>query len=376
MRVVPWCLVVGLAAVALVTAVTTALTRASTTSPLPGPVVAYGPPTGFGGYTWSGTVHQVSAQWRVPAVTQTNAVGFSATWIGAEAGLGHDPFIQLGAEEVQTTDATGLATFRKPYYLIFWSDETVGFQAQPIVQLSRPGDLIAFDMTQNSRGWKLDVHNLTVGWSRSRQVNYRANQPFTTAEWLQEDPATGVRTTSDAPYASTTTVAFSNLRVNHRPPRLNWDDAHVLSTTSGVYLVPTHESGDAFSLLPASGFAHQYLADDLTYEDGAQPLTLAILESGQGSSSARTGPARQFVDAVAQLKGLLTSQSWPRSDKHRVGLVTQDLTHLLDEALVWSHSGDRSLQTFYDFYLATGLRTDTNRLRTTLGLPAISYWNG
>jgi hypothetical protein len=180
-------------------------------------------------------------------------VGFSATWIGAQGPRGHGPFIQLGTEEIEEHTTKAVTSPLKPYYLVFWSDDAVRFHSEVIVQVSRPGDLIAFDIEENPRGWKLNVHNLTVGWSRSAQVNYRTEQLFTNAEWVQEDPASAVRTTTDAPYASTSTVAFSDLTVNRRAPRLSYRNAQVLSTASGVYPFRRMRIETPLALLPLLG---------------------------------------------------------------------------------------------------------------------------
>ena len=159
------------------------------------------------------------------------------------------PFIQLGTYSVQspgsTTSSSGSES--SPSYGVFWSDTALKYEAMTPVRLSRPGDLIAFDMTRGARGWKLNVHDVTVGWSRSIEVDYGGSDRFSQAEWVQEDPASGEATTTDVPYPLTSTVAFEDLEVDHRPPHLGYSRGLALSTTSHVFLVPSRPHDDGFA---------------------------------------------------------------------------------------------------------------------------------
>jgi hypothetical protein len=333
-------------------------------------VVGFGPATGFGGYRLAASADQISAEWRIPAVLGTSRPGYSATWIGLQTEAPDGPFIQLGSYADESFfPPPGANPKSTASYGIFWSDTARGFRAAPIVELSRPGDLISFDMTRNDQGWYLKVHNLSVGWSRSVEVHYGASDRFTQAEWFQEDPADGYAATNDVPYPSLSTIAFQHLEVNRRPPPLRYSDAEVLSTPNDVSLVPTHPHDDGFALLPASGVAVQFLTDVVSYEAAVTPVNLAYYKDLVHPDSAPLPSVPEMTGPMANLAHVLDSQSWPPADQRTVDAFIRDLEDNVRALKAWSHTPDKSWATLTTIVHNRSFVRDGNRLRRSLGLP-------
>jgi hypothetical protein len=237
------------------------------------------------------------------------------------------------------------------------------------VRLSRPGDLIAFDMTRNARGWKLDVHDVTVGWSRSIEVDYGGSDRFSQAEWVQEDPASGEATTADVPFPLTSTVAFEDLEVDHRPPHLSYSDALVLSTTSHVFLVPSHPHDDGFALLPATGAAVQLLTDVETFESAVARVNLAHEEDLEDPTLAPLPTAREITQPMSGLAHLLADQDWPGPLRPDVHAYVLDLRRTVRSVDGWGVESDRSWATLATILDSKRYLEDQNRLRASMGLP-------
>ena len=358
-----------LALAGALTALLTGLGRPSHSAPT-ATVFAFGPSTGFGGYRLQASADQISAQWRIPTVIATSPTGVSATWIGIQTKTPGGPFIQLGTYADQTVPSSlGAQRQSVASYGVFWSDTARVFHPVPIVRLSRPGDLISFDMTRSAQGWQLKVHNLTVGWSRTVDVRYGASDRFTQAEWIQEDPANGYAATTDVPYSLTSTVAFKHLEVNYRPPPLRYSDGQVLSTSSDVFLVPSRPAHDGFALLPASGAAVQYLADTESYDAAVTPVNLAYYEDLQRPGSAPLPSVEAVTKPMTRLANLLATQSWPPSVQGRVNTFTRDLEHNVRALKPWGLTSDKSWATLATIARNHGYTRDGNLLRQSLGLP-------
>ncbi len=283
----------------------------SATSPIP-----LSNPNGFGGYVWRGQVTAVGAQWRVPSVSASAAIGWSGTWIGVQGRSGQ--FIQLGTYSNQAPGLAGTG----PQYGVFYSDTTAGFRALTITRLSRPGDRIAFAMHETSTGWALDVHDLTAGWAKHLDVPYRPGGTYNLAEWIQEDPSEALSSGTNAPYAVTSVVSVDHLAVDGRPPHLSYLDASALLTSNGVYLVPTAEVDDGFTLAPAHGFERQYLQDVQASDAKLSALLIpvdendfSVLQAGGQLSPAALANLRVVIGQVASVYAKvamqLGEQSWP-----------------------------------------------------------------
>jgi Peptidase A4 family len=367
-RWIPWSLVVVLAVSAALTAVLAGQGRAASHAGATN-VIGVGPSTGFGGYRTQTNADQISAQWRVPAVLSTSPIGASATWIGLQTHSPSGPFIQLGTYSDQSVSASDGPPKPSSAYGVFWSDTARGFHLVPIVELSRPGDLIAFDMTRNAQGWDLKVHNLTVGWSRSVEVRYAATGRFTQAEWIQEDPAKGYAATTDEPYPSTSPVAFGHLEIDHRPPRLSYGNAQVLSTTDGVFLAPTRPLDDGFALRRPSEIAIQFLTDDETYEAAVAPINLAYYENIVQAGAAPLPKVAAMTRPMSALASRLQSQSWPRSDQTAVEAFVKDIGQHVRALNAWGHNPNKSWTSLTSIVKSPNYLRDGDRLLLSLGLP-------
>ncbi len=361
---VPRAMVVGLmvltAAAAFFGSRASSSTRSAHLPPL------FAPPTGFGGYVWSGQLKEIGAEWRDPAVVSSAASSASVTWIGAQDANDSGPFIQLG-----TYAFVGPQHSDRPSYGVFWSDTSQQFHAVPVVELKHPGDLISFEMIRDADGWELRVKNLSAGWSRSVEVHYGAAAAYDQGEWLQEDPADALVTTSDVPYADTSTVTFARLRVNGATPRLEFSDAQALSTISGIDLAPTHVHDDAFSLVPAEGAARQYLVDAERLNSALYPVDVLLVEGQGGARTVRASAVRTWSEACGRFAGELQAQHWPPADRAAVLRLGQDV-RTLQAALLKLSNARHTTVSGLDKVFVDGdqaMHVDSSHVRSLLGLP-------
>jgi hypothetical protein len=365
---IPWTLLVGLVVASAFAAGLGAQQRSGdlhTSKPAP---MAFAPLTGFGGYvSEGGSTTEIRAEWRVPAAVVAAGPGSAVTWIGAQGTGGTGPFIQLGSySDVYQQGSRPAAAS----YGLFWSDTAKDFHGVEIIGLEHAGDLIRFEMIKNSAGWKLVVKNLSFGWSRSLEIHYGAGQTFTQGEWLQEDPAAGQVTATDVPYADTSIVSFQHLRLNGRGPHLKFADAQALSTVSGTYLVPTHVRHDAFSLLPASGAARQFLADAEKLDSSLYHSVILFLPGSHPSGRSQRVLVAEEAKSYGRFADQVTAQVWPVSDRALIRRFVQDDAILQRHLTQWMSSGGSSteLSRIFD---KSALRGDDQRLRARLGLPPV-----
>jgi Peptidase A4 family len=335
-------------------------TAASSTSP-----TAFAPVTGFGGYYSKGDVTQLSAQWRVPTAANAAGPGASVTWIGAQGVGSVEPFIQLGSYSNVYQQASHAPVTS---YGLFWSDTAKGFHAVGIVRLEHPGDLIQFQMTRNPAGWKLEVKNLSAKWTRSIEVHYGTGESFTHGEWIQEDPASARITSTDVPYANTSVVTFQHLRVDERVPHLEFEDALVLSTVDGTYLVPTRVRHDAFSLEPARGAARQFLADAENFDSSLYPATVLNLSASHPSARTQRTLVATMVKSYSRFGERIRTQPWPASDRAMIGRFARDNAVLALNLSQWIRS-DGSTARLKRILGVNAFRSDDTQLRASLGLP-------
>lgn len=307
-------------------------------------------------------------------MSDSSRPGWAVTWIGAQSHDDRGPFIQLGSYSYLLPPSTGKADPADlgPFYGIFWSDTERHFQAVPIVGLKHAGDLIAFQMKRNASGWRLTVHNQTFGWTRSLEVHYGAEGLYNQGEWLQEDPASAMVTTTDVPFADTSVVSFDRLRLNGKSPKLKYADAQALSTLAGTYLVPTRIRNDGFSLEPATGPARQYLADAEALDSRLYPLAEYFIlgHRENGFSASRT--EADATDSYVQFGDQLGAQVWPSADSTLVRQIEHNVTQLKSLPDIWGGLAPPiSPLSVQRILVPRNLRLDTNRLRAKLGLPPI-----
>jgi hypothetical protein len=276
----------------------------------------YGAPSyAFGGYSLDEPTTEISAQWRVPAISNISPGGDASTWIAVEDD--QRQFIQLGTTENRYENAV-------PLYGVFWSDVTVNFHPQQLVSVD-PGDLITFTMVQVARGWRLSFDDVTDGTPETITVPYGRGSNFDTAQWIQEDPTIG-GPAHHIPYPVIAPTTFTHLTLDNSSPRFQLDDGSVLSTADGVYMIPTLPAHDQFSFRDAAGPTRQYLQDVFAYDAALYPFRVDLFYN-QSPSRAVLG---KMESTLTTLKSDLKSQTWPKSMKPTVKRLTKEMTRFLE----------------------------------------------
>jgi len=225
-----------LAALALMAGATAA---AAAPAGLPGAPIKLGQ---FSGYVANmRSVSEVGATFVVPRIRRhTHGFALAASWIGAQAPGRNGPFIQIGVNEVHL--ALG---GRHAEYVAFWSDTRLHFHPRFLFAVGA-GDTIATSLRHRHDGWMLAIADTTSGVARRFFTHDEARGAFNYAEWLQEDPSSGL--TGDAlPYPGISATQFRDLRVNSQPP------PPLLSqwmTLPHGYRGPIPDSPDSFTIRP------------------------------------------------------------------------------------------------------------------------------
>jgi hypothetical protein len=156
-------------------------------SPAPGTTPPSGAPGGvrpsgnWAGYVATGgTFTAVSGRWTVPQVT--GSAGMDATWVGI-GGAGSRDLIQAG------TDATVQGPGQIRYTA--WIELLPQFP-QTVPLAVHPGDVISTSLVQQGNGdWLITIENQTTGRQYQKRVSYTSS--FSSAEWIEEAPASGRR---------------------------------------------------------------------------------------------------------------------------------------------------------------------------------------
>ena len=213
--------------------------------------------SGFAGYGLSGPVDQIAAEIGVPSISSipaSSSFGTASTWVGAQNAAG--VFVQLGITESEDRTPRGTAE----QYNGFWSDTSRNFHPIQIASV-KTGDEISVEMQLESTGWVLHFEDLSTGSSHKVVTDYGAGKDLDFSEWFQEDPVASADPLRNLPYASMPEVTFSRLEVNGRSPDLQRKDAEAMDVANGPLLVPTNFRADGFVVMPATGYARQYLSD-------------------------------------------------------------------------------------------------------------------
>jgi hypothetical protein len=255
--------VAALAVAAILAAGFTSVPTSSTSAPVPAPspaarVPALVPvtastlggstpaaarnPGGLGWYSsnWAGYAvaggpySSVGAQWTVPAVSVSYRRSYSAQWVGID-GFTSRALIQAGTEADYFNGAT--------HYSAWW--EILPAPAVTIRTLSvRPGDRMSVTITRVSSGrWRIVVKDARSGsYATTRAYSGSASS----AEWIEEAPIVGGRTTLLAAHS---TVVFDHASLDGRNPGLVSLDAGAMIRRG--FLADTPSAPDA----DADGFA-------------------------------------------------------------------------------------------------------------------------
>jgi hypothetical protein len=250
---------------------------------------------GFGGYTLYRFTSEIGAEWRVPAINTHSPDGDASTWIGVEDG--DRQFIQLGTTEDKTNGVT--------MYGVFWSDVTVNFNPQQLLNVA-PGDLIKFTMHQSTGGWRLSFDDVSNGTPETITVPYARGATFNLGQWIQEDPTEG-GLSQHLPYPSMQAPTFRDLTLDTSVPKVQENDAQVLSTVRGVHLVPTLPAHNQFTFHNATGAARQYLNDVFGYDVALYPLQVAVFDKQPPSAATLA----HLEASIKKLREKWQTQTWP-----------------------------------------------------------------
>ncbi|MCL5950961.1 MAG: G1 family endopeptidase [Chloroflexi bacterium] len=137
------------------------------------------PSRNWAGYAaTSGTFTAVSGSWTVPNVSSTTT-GMDATWVGI-GGVNSQDLIQAGTQAVVQS---GQITYSAWY-------ETLPQSSQTVPMTVNPGDKVSVSITQQPDGtWKILMQDTTNAQTYQTTLNYTSSN--SSAEWIEESPATG-----------------------------------------------------------------------------------------------------------------------------------------------------------------------------------------
>jgi peptidase A4-like protein len=361
----PWLFrgAIAVAVLALIVSTQLSASRRNAKIAAPGAVIV-APITGFGGYNWYGKVSNISAQWRVPAISSSSKAGYASTWIGVQNEL-NNQFVQIGVTENYYGDGP-------VQYQAFWSDLAEGFSPQNFGDVS-PGDLVSVSMTRSNRGWALDFVDKSRHLNGKRFVKLSESVPFTQGEWIQEDPSPSTNTAQDLPYPTIANVAFQGLRVNGAAPKLNTSDGQVLIASDGTIRVPSAFRDDSFGLTAPTGAAAQYLSDEQSLDAALSEFNLQLTSFNSASVSKESAVASSLSDALKADVKSLSTQSWPAPSRVAVRRLVQNDRNQLSDLKSWEEDdyntqGLAFTQFQQQFNRSSNLVDD---LRITLGLPPL-----
>lgn len=342
-------------------------------SPIQSPPAAQAPITGFGGYNWDGTVTSIGAQWNVPTILPSSAPGYASTWIGAQTPVNDRGFIQLGTLEQDggaEQPRSAASSPHAPQYFAFWSDTQRGFHPV-ILGTVAPDSLISAAMVKSPSGWKLTLTDNLRRLATGLLVRDSPSDPYNQAEWLQEDPVMTVSVGHDLPYPALSPVAFIDLAVNGHHPRLSFDDAQALSSSNGIFMVPSRFTHDSFTMAPAAGAAKQYLRDALSLDNANIPFAAALRSWHTESAATKRAAVQAFVAAISANRSALAGQAWPPSARPLIGQVVKVQKAAVGFLNFWLTSGGVASGDPPAIPSVDLITPTADRLRSVLGLPPL-----
>jgi len=148
-------------------------------------------------------------------------------------------------------------------------------------------------------------------------------------------------------------------------------DGQALSTETGTDLVPTAVSGGAFSLIPATGPALQYLVDATHYDAQAEAFGLAERDWTRLSSTSRSLDVSDMRAGLLAFSSTVAGQTWPVSAEPYVAELVQANAQAASALSTWLSSGERSTGKIPLIPSAARSRLIANGFRASLGLPPV-----
>lgn len=173
-----------------------AATPVAPTTPLPLSAPGQSQSRNWSGYAaTSGTFTGVSGSWIVPNVSSATD-GMDATWVGI-GGVNSRNLVQAGTQAIVQS---GQVAYTAWY-------ETLPQAAQTVPMTVNAGDSVSVSVTQKSNGvWQVVIKDATDAQSYQTSVTYASTN--SSAEWIEESPATGHRVI--LPLDSFGKITFSN----------------------------------------------------------------------------------------------------------------------------------------------------------------------
>jgi hypothetical protein len=302
---------------------------------------------------------RISGQWAVPTITAGSSAGDASTWIGAEGSTGS--FVQVGTIENQFQSP------RRTQYFAFWSDTAKGYYPLRLIRVN-PGDTIVARMVKVRLGWKVAIDDVTSGTSGAAQTNYGRGSQFSTAQWFQENPV--YSQFDHTSYPSLSTVTIKNMKLDGAAPPLTYQDGETLSTENDTFLVPTRVRHDSFSLVPATGYALDFLQDVYI----ADELNSEFFESATQGIEPGNPATNQYLAGVDFELSLLQADAWPRRVSGEVDSYVASQKHLESLVTQWLEASSSVRHRTFSNIVNALLQSDdvANGVRARLGLPPLN----
>ncbi len=279
------------------------------------------PPNALGrfvGYNITGHPHSVSAEWRVPSISDSSEA-HASTWIGLQSESG--AFIQVGTLEDSFPGYVKSAPLgvaekipQRIVYSGFWSGDAELFHpkstfSEPVL----PGDLIAASISKMKHGgWRLQLVD-SRDQARFVKTIKMDNAVLTEAEWIQEDP-TNLATDGPLPYPHLSPVRWTKVMLNGRPPTLDLADEAWMSVP-GRDFAPTSLAGDGFKVVPVrlNVVQTRWVTARDPYEQAAYTFDIkqGAWRTHPPTSTMATAELRPFLAALKANERVLSSQQWP-----------------------------------------------------------------
>jgi hypothetical protein len=354
---------------AVLSVATSHKSRLVTAAPAPGPLLQASV-AGFAGYGLYGPVDQIADDMQVPQIESIPAgasYGTASTWIGAQNAEG--AFAQVGITETEDRQ-TGRSV---QTYDGFWSDTARHFHPIRIASVTT-GDEVSVEMQLAGSGWVLRFEDVSTGASRTITTGYGAGQRYNFAEWFQEDPVLSADPLRNLPYPSMSPVTFSSLEFDGGPPVLDRDDAQAMDVSDGPLLVPTVFRSDGFTVVPATGYARQYLYDVSGYNLALQGYAIAVNDQRPDSSddSRVVAESLVLVRALDNFENEIAAQTWPSDIQGNIqALLSKNYLLSIDLREIESDGPTNKVEARVFVDEEIGQRT-SELVRAELGLPGPS----
>jgi len=240
-------------------------------------------------YNWSGYVTpansgsytSVSGGWTVPTVSNTNQLSTDVTWVGI-GGITSSDIIQAGTQAI--VNSSGPVTYEAWYELLPASTQTVPLTVHA-------GDSISVSIAEQGTAtntWLVSFRNNTTGQSYQLTVNYAST--LSSAEWIEELPATELTNSISLPLDNFGLVLFNGVSATRNGSSLTASalgaQAYTLvNTNDQVLATPSAlgSDGESFSVTRSSASAGSQTVTTPTYTNNNPTTIIYTSPAGNGS---------------------------------------------------------------------------------------------